>query len=396
MEKKLVDMKSLRLSIMLCSFSFGILSFMLPIYSKQIGASAFAIGGLFSIFSIVTLVIRPVVGKTIDKYGRKAFLIVGFFFYAISMLFFSYSVSVMLLYVGRIFQAMGSSFMWTSAYTIAMDMSENEEKGRTIGQVDGANAQGSLYGALMGFVLLYYLPFTFMQHWSILFKTYAVLAILAGVIALKNIPETKNFKSREEEHEIASSFSSEFFRLMGIVFVGTVATSMLSPLLMVYLQDRFTTDIGMLGLAFIPAALVYAFLPSRLGEVSDRVGRRIPMIIGLVGSGIVSISFVYISKIELLIIFWVLESICIVIASPAETAYVSEIVGENILGYGYGIYLLVGSLGASIGPLLGGWLYDSFGHSVPFYLNGAILLLDAVLVYILFKDDRKKHIYYKK
>ena len=101
---------------------------------------------------------------------------------------------------------------------------------------------------------------------------------------------------------------------MGIVFVGTVATSMLSPLLMVYLQDRFTTDIGTLGLAFIPAALVYAFLPSRLGQVSDKLGRRIPMIIGLVGSSIVSISFVYISKIELLIIFWVLESICIVIS----------------------------------------------------------------------------------
>ena len=191
MENKLGDMKSLSLSIMLCSFSFGILSFLLPIYSKYIGASALAIGGLFSIFSIVTLVIRPVVGKTIDRHGRKFFLGVGFFSYALSMFFFSYSTSVMLLYVGRIFQAMGSSFMWTSAYTIAMDMSESEEKGRAIGQVDGANAQGSLYGALMGFVLLSYRPFTFMQRWSILFKTYAVLAILAGVIALKDIPRLK-------------------------------------------------------------------------------------------------------------------------------------------------------------------------------------------------------------
>lgn len=393
MENNLENMKNLRLSVMLSSFSFGILSFLLPIYSKQIGASALAIGGLFSIFSIVTLVIRPIVGKTIDRYGRKVFLGIGFFFYALSMLFFSYSTGVMLLYVGRIFQAMGSSFMWTSAYTIAIDISENGKEGRAIGQVDGANAQGSLYGALIGFALLSYLPLTFMQRWSILFKAYASLAILAGVIALKDIPETKNLKSIEEEDEIDSSLTSEFLRLMVIVFVGAVATSMLSPLLMVYLQDRFTTDIGMLGLAFIPAALVYSFLPSRLGELGDKMDRKIPMIIGLVGSGIVSISLVYISSLKLLIIFWVLESICIVMASPAETAYVSEVVGGNILGYGYGLYLFIGSLGATIGPLLGGWLYDSFGHSVPFYLNGVLLLLDAVLVYILFKDDRKKHIY---
>jgi MFS transporter, DHA1 family, multidrug resistance protein len=46
-------------------------------------------------------------------------------------------------------------------------------------------------------------------------------------------------------------------------------------------------------------------------------------------------------------------------------------------------------LGAAIGPLLGGWLYDSFGHTVPFYLNGIILLIDAFLVIVLFNNYKR-------
>ena len=42
--------------ILLGSLAFGILGFVLPIYGKQLGASALEIGGLFSAFSIMTVV----------------------------------------------------------------------------------------------------------------------------------------------------------------------------------------------------------------------------------------------------------------------------------------------------------------------------------------------------
>lgn len=161
---------------------------------------------------------------------------------------------------------------------------------------------------------------------------------------------------------------------------------MITPLLMIYLQDKFTTDIGILATAFIPAALIYAFLPSKLGGFSDKAGRIIPMTIGLIGAGIVSFGFTNLSSIKVLVVLWVLESIGMVMASPAQEALVADMSGENIRGSAYGIYLFVTSLGAAIGPLLGGWLYDSFGHAIPFYINGYILLIDAILVMLLFKN----------
>jgi MFS family permease len=76
-------------------------------------------------------------------------------------------------------------------------------------------------------------------------------------------------------------------------------------------------------------------------------------------------------------------------ASPAQEALVADIVGKDIRGSAYGLYLFVFSLGAVIGPLIGGWLYDSFGYAVPFYLNGIVLLFDALLTVILFRSNMK-------
>lgn len=376
----------LKTSIMLGSFAFGFMSFILPVYSKRIGGNALTIGGLFSIFSVVALILRPFIGKGTDRYGRKPFFITAFFFYGISMLLFSYSTSVISLYISRFIQAIGASFMWTSAYSIAIDIANNGERGVAIGHVDGASNKGALYGALIGFVILS--NFTLMRGWNILFKGYAILSILAGYIAYKYIPETKTVDSKQVESD-SKKLNSNFIRLLLIVFISSISTSMLSPLLMIYLQDKFTTDIGTLATAFIPAAVVYAFLPSRFGGISDKYGRIMPMAIGLIGSGIVSIGFTHIHSIGILAVFWVLESLGIVMASPAQEALVADIVGKDIRGSAYGLYLFVFSLGAVIGPLIGGWLYDSFGYAVPFYLNGIVLLFDALLTVILFRSNMK-------
>ncbi|HBM75273.1 MAG TPA: hypothetical protein DD429_06925, partial [Clostridiaceae bacterium] len=84
-----------------------------------------AIGGLFSIFSVVTLILRPIIGRGVDIYGRRKFFISAFLLYAISMILFSYSTNIALLYISRLIQAMGNSFMWIPAYSIAIDIADS-------------------------------------------------------------------------------------------------------------------------------------------------------------------------------------------------------------------------------------------------------------------------------
>ena len=45
--------------------------------------------------------------------------------------------------------------------------------------------------------------------------------------------------------------------------------------------------------------------------------------------------------------------------------------------------MFASGLGFTLGPLIGGWLYDSAGHAVPFFANGILLFLGAALVLLL-------------
>jgi MFS family permease len=173
---------------------------------------------------------------------------------------------------------------------------------------------------------------------------------------------------------------------MVIVFVTGLSTAMISPLLLIFLQDKFTADVRTLALAFIPAALVYSFLPSRMGRFSDRFGRAPLMAIGLAGSGLVSLFLPELPDVGWLIVLWALEALGLVMAAPAQEALVADLTGSEVRGTGYGLYTFAASLGATLGPLLGGWLYDAVGHAAPFYLNGSVLLASAVWVLMLLSE----------
>jgi MFS family permease len=60
-----------------------------------------------------------------------------------------------------------------------------------------------------------------------------------------------------------------------------------------------------------------------------------------------------------LAVFYTLTAIMWGLAEPAETALVAEVAGLQRQGLGYGLYDFVESLGFTIGPLLGGLLYDT-------------------------------------
>jgi MFS family permease len=107
------------------------------------------------------------------------------------------------------------------------------------------------------------------------------------------------------------------------------------------------------------------------------------MAIGLIGAGVVSIGMPATPSLLFLAVLWVLEAVGLSAAAPAEAALVADLAGRDVRGRGYGLYMFASGLGFTVGPLIGGWLYDAAGHAVPFYVNGVILFVGAALVLLL-------------
>ena len=170
------------------------------------------------------------------------------------------------------------------------------------------------------------------------------------------------------------------------MILTATATEILSPILIKYLNDNVSSNLFMVALAFLPAAIAGSVLPSRLGGLSDRFGRRPPLIIALLVSGLAALAVPFVQSLWPLALLWVFEAAAFAAAIPAEEALVVDLSGEDQQGTALGFYTAAAGLGGVIGPLLGGWLYDRFAALGAFGISALLMVLGAGLIFLLVRE----------
>jgi DHA1 family multidrug resistance protein-like MFS transporter len=173
--------------------------------------------------------------------------------------------------------------------------------------------------------------------------------------------------------------------LLLVTFSTGAAWALISPILIIFLQQRLGIDVGTLAWAYLPAALIWAALPSHLGSLADRFGRKPLMVIALVAAAVTSALIPQVTGLVALAGLWAFQALCYAAGDPAEQALVADLSGADQRGRAYGLYTMAGGLGFAVGPLVGGWLYDTVSPAMPFYANGALLAFNAVVLIALLR-----------
>lgn len=147
----------------------------------------------------------------------------------------------------------------------------------------------------------------------------------------------------------------------------------------IYFRETFSLDAAgagiMLGLFFVP----FALLQYPLGILSDRIGRKHPVVIGslLYGGAVIA---VYLAP-----TLWlaggtmVLLGVFGALVSPATMALVSDLSSDADRGVTMGGFNIFGNLGFLAGFVVGTVVTDTFGYGAAFLTAG---LLEASIVVV--------------
>jgi MFS family permease len=174
--------------------------------------------------------------------------------------------------------------------------------------------------------------------------------------------------------------------VLGIIcFVSMLGMGNIVPFLPLYARDMGASSL-LLGLIFSSFSASRACVAPAIGLLSDRMGRKRFLLLGLLGYGVLGILLIWASTPWELVGNRVLQGVFAAMILPISMAMVADLTPEGKEGKVFGAFNTWFLLGFGVGPLLGGALYDALGMAANFLVMGLMSLASMALVAWLLRD----------
>jgi MFS transporter, DHA1 family, solute carrier family 18 (vesicular amine transporter), member 1/2 len=160
-------------------------------------------------------------------------------------------------------------------------------------------------------------------------------------------------------------------------FTDLVAYSVAVPVLPDY-ATRFNASPTMIGVLFASFGVTLLVLSIPMGAISDRIGRKGPMIAGLALLAASTLAFAYSRSLPMLFVARLLQGAADGMTWIVGFAMIADLYGPEERGRAMGLAMAGSTLGIIIGPVIGGWLYEMGGIRLPFLFVAAMAVLDLI------------------
>ena len=371
----------------------GILILVFPLYVAQVPVSwlhvpeSVRVGLLISLFGIASSVLQLFTGALTDRSGKqKLIIIAGLSLFGLSTLFLTVAKTYEVLLLIRLFQGVGFALTIPASVSLLTLASRQKERGRSMGFYTTLRVLGISTGPLLGGLTYMYLGFSpaFLISAGFIF-----LGVLTVIIWVRNISDPL----LEKESRPFRVFERGLFT-SGILGLGFATFTMACSFSMIItLEKQFNSRLNETAFAFGTA--VSALMLSRiilqlpLGWLSDKVGRKIIIISGL----LLMVPATYIlgivdTTLQLAIVRIIQGAGSAAIAAPAF-ALAGDLSKSGGRGRQMSVLTIGFGFGVAMGPLLTGFLVLPF-FQLPFITFAGLLLLSAWVVYHFVPETVKK------
>lgn len=337
---------------------------------------------VYGIFSIL-------MGRLADKYDIRKILFVGGLAFGAGLYLSStiHSKWELFLFYGLMVGAgLGAGYVPLVAF-LSRDFTKR--KGLALGTIAAGIGFGTLVmSQLIGYYLLglgWRTSFTILalMNFTVIMMASMLLRIQPKQF-YQEIPETHKLKDHTgkgvQEFNIRGSIRTVVFWTLCFCFLfWCLGLFMLLVHLVPYMTDirvspqNATNVLSLIGLSSILGKVF-------LGNLSDRIKPKLILIASLSVQAGMIFWVIFLRNPIGFYIFGVLFGFSYGGVIPMFPVMTSNFFGLSALGILFGILMFASQIGGSIGPILGGFLFDRFGsYSLPFALGLASVLISMIL-----------------
>jgi len=370
--------------------AFALISmYALPVYLVQVlGVSGFALGAANATFLLSETILKFPLGRLSDRLGRKVFVVLGPLAVCLNpAIFMAVPVPLwFLIFPLRVADGVGAAALWPPLFAAVGDLVKDRSRAAAMSVMNAVYV-----AAIGGAVVIGYLSAHLTGSDRLPFFLASGLMFASAATAYlwfpRRAPSESDTTRAEEVSEDAPGRAVEGVvngRLLAPILAISVLMSAgvisLSSFLVLYLKiDMALTPVGF-GLLMSGLALAVVALGLPLGHAADRWGTSKAVTLSLAVS---ALAMWTIPSCRTLASFAPVAVVLVlghILGTPAWLAVVSQLAPTARRG---GVMALVATgegVGAFLGPLLGGLLWE-FHHSWIFYGSASLLSLAAVLAF---------------
>jgi MFS family permease len=350
-----------------------------PLFARlfeSFGAGVKALGTSAMAYALTGTVAAPFIGMLADRVGRRPIILLSLAAYVLAFSGYLFATSAWLLILLR-----GLAGLFTAGLVPAMmssvgDLASENRRAQWIGIVNGGASAGWVIGPYAG-GLLY-------DHFGYIipFAVSIVLELGALLLALFFVPETHTPSTHPVGPRPAwtQGFRAlptlpAFYLIMLISFSVMFTYAFIEPQYMFYAYDNLAWTSAQLGLVMGAYGMAFMFGEFALGQLSDRLGRKPVLILGLALFSAQSIGLVIFQDMTWIMVSFILTGLGNALFDPALNAFLLDITPPENTGRIMGIKGTVGSLGNMLGPGLVVLVTPIVGPRVVFLISAALVLM---------------------
>jgi Arabinose efflux permease len=374
---------------------FGIVIPIIPILSRNFGATALQTGLLLSVYSLMQFLFSPFWGKLSDRYGRRPILIFCLLGEGFSYIMFAYARNLELLFLARVFAGFfGASLSTASAYI--SDITPPNERSKGMALIGAAFGLGFVFGpAIGGALALWGQHISPEVHFDTTFSSLWVAGICFAnfLFALKFLTESLKEKNKNPTKKKRFSLLYHHLQiktvgpLMVVFLLSSLAMSSMEATLILFMGEKFGWGIKQVsfGFAYIGVIIIFTqgFLVRRmLPKFGEKKVLRLGLILFALGLTGIAIA----PNLAMMCVTMTLLSLGNGLTNPSILGSISILTDAKEQGVTMGVTQSMASLGRILGPALGGWIYGAVALTAPFWVSGTLAAAGLIIVFVLYKQ----------